>query len=99
MTLKRAQGTLQDSGLPIGNITYNFDDTTPKGIVTSQTPQSGSNIARTTAVSLVVSKGPPPPSAPGNLSATCTVAGEIDLAWSEGQTPQTYGCLQRWCKE
>ena len=90
MTLNKAQGVLQDSGLPVGSIDNEYDNVVPKGIVTGQQPAAGSNVSQETAVNLTVSNGPPPPPAPGDVSATSTIPGEIDLSWDDVPIAATY---------
>jgi hypothetical protein len=90
MTLAKAQGVVQDSGLPVGSIDNEYDNTVPKGIVMSQQPAAGSQVSRVTAINLTVSKGPPPPPAPTGLSATSTIPGEIDVSWDDVPIAATY---------
>ncbi len=89
-TQEKAEAVLQDAGLPLGSVEAEYDNIVPKGIVTAQQPVANSKVSRDQAINLTVSKGPPPPTAPTNLSATCTVEGEIDLSWDQVPIATTY---------
>lgn len=59
-TQAQATTLLTGAGLTVGTVTEAFSDTAPEGQVISQTPTAGAQVAPSTAVALVVSKGPEP---------------------------------------
>jgi serine/threonine-protein kinase len=90
MTLSRAIEALSQAGLPQGSVSTDYNETVAKGIVISQQPVANSNIPHDTPVNIDVSKGPPPPQAPGGLSATSSLDGEIDLTWNDDADAVSY---------
>ena len=55
-----AQSALKNAGLSIGNVTYQYDNSTGKGLVISQSIGGGEKVASGTSIDLVVSNGPKP---------------------------------------
>jgi serine/threonine protein kinase len=63
MSVEGAKRTLENTGLRLGQRTYQFDPLVAKGNVLSQTPDTGEEVPRGQTIKLVLSKGeePPPP--------------------------------------
>jgi len=59
--LSEARTTLQGAGLLIGTLSRSYSETTPKDSVISQSPVAGRLVLPGSAVSLLISDGPPPP--------------------------------------
>jgi hypothetical protein len=59
LTQAAAQTALTNAGLTVGTVTTSPSETVQAGRVLSQTPTAGSNVAPGSAVSLVISSGPP----------------------------------------
>ena len=59
LTQSAAQASLTSAGLLLGAVTQQPSETVPAGEVLSQSPVAGTSVAVGTAVSLVVSSGPP----------------------------------------
>ncbi len=55
--LADAKNTITNAGLTVGDITYEANGDYDKGIVISQTPNDGSQVAKNSEVSIVVSSG------------------------------------------
>lgn len=55
-----AQNALKNAGLSIGNVTYQYDNSTGKGLVISQSIGGGEKVSSGTSIDLVVSNGPKP---------------------------------------
>lgn len=55
-----AQNAIKAAGLTVGTVTYEFDESVPKGQVVSQSIDGGEKVASGTSVSIVVSNGPKP---------------------------------------
>jgi len=62
-TQAAATSTITGAGLVVGTVTTSSSTTVPAGTVISQNPIGGAQVASGTAVALVVSSGPPSPSA------------------------------------
>jgi len=58
--LGEAQAAVQSKGLVLEGAKEEFSEVVKKGLVISQTPVGGTSVAKKTAVTLVVSKGPQP---------------------------------------
>jgi hypothetical protein len=70
-TLEQAKTALAGAGLTVGSITQAFDPAIPNGQVISSNPPSGQSLPPGTPVTLLVSKGPPPPTlAPATITPT-----------------------------
>jgi len=89
-TRDRALRDLQDTGLPLGAITEDFSETVPRGIILSQTPDKGAQVARRTAVSLNVSKGRQPPDVPADVQADAATSGSILVHWTAPARADNY---------
>jgi serine/threonine protein kinase len=61
-----ARNRIKDAKLSVGAVRYQYDEIVSKGMVISQDPAGGTEVARKTAVSVIVSKGwePSPPPEP-----------------------------------
>ena len=55
-----AQNAIKSAGLNVGTVTYDYNDSVPKGQVESQSVDGGKKVAAGTSVGLVVSNGPKP---------------------------------------
>ena len=60
MTQSAAQSAITGAGLVLGTVTQQSSSTVASGVVISQTPSSGTQVAAGASVNLVVSSGPPP---------------------------------------
>ena len=89
-TKDRAAHDLSDTGLPLGTVTEDWNDTVGKGIVTEQDPVKGAQVSRTTAVNLSVSKGPQPPDTPADVQADAPTPDSVVVHWSEVPRAQSY---------
>ncbi len=90
VTQERAKQMIESAGLPVGNVTMEFNDVVPKGIVTGQDPAASAMVGHKTPVNFTISKGPSPPPVPSGLSASATVQNEIDLSWNEVANASSY---------
>lgn len=64
MAAEKATRMLTDAGLAVGTKTQEFSDSVPAGYVARQAPRAGSEVAKQTAIDLVISKGPEQPKPP-----------------------------------
>lgn len=55
-----AQSAIESAGLKVGKVTYQYDDSTGKGLVISQSVKGGEKVKPDTSIDLVVSNGPKP---------------------------------------
>ena len=69
-----AASALTAAGLTTGAVTMQSSATVAAGNVLSESPAAGTSAARGTAVSLVVSSGPPPVAVPNVVGDTSTIA-------------------------
>ena len=98
LTVPALAGTTQDyatksllqANLPLGTTTQEFSETVPSGVILSQSPQSGSKVARNTAVNFVVSKGRQPPEMPADVSGNATGPDRADLTWKAAPRAESY---------
>lgn len=60
LTLDQAKNALGTAGMTLGNVTEQYDDKVPSGLVISQSPVQDTAVRHGTPVALVVSKGPQP---------------------------------------
>ena len=98
LTVPALAGTTQDyavkalmqANLPLGTTTQEFSETVPTGIVLSQSPESGSKVARNTAVNFVVSKGRQPPEIPSEVAGNPTGPDRADLNWKATPRAESY---------
>ena len=60
MSLDAAQAELESSSLTYGDASYRFSDKVARGVVLASDPKPGTNLKRSAAVDLVVSKGQRP---------------------------------------
>jgi hypothetical protein len=72
----------------LGTVTTQFSSTVPSGSVISQNPAAGTQVNAGSAVSLVVSSGPPPLSA-ANLNLIFVVSGDLAYQAAGDVSPQT----------
>jgi hypothetical protein len=89
MTQAAAGTALTSAKLITGTVTEQYSTTVAAGIVISQTPSAGQEIAEGSAVALVVSLGPPPPITGtirinNNRSATNNRTVTLALTWGGG---------------
>ena len=80
MTLAAAQSALTGLGLAAGTITETYSTTVAAGVVISQLPVAGNQVAPGSAVNLVVSKGPQPATVPDVVNALQSVARSMLLS-------------------
>ena len=66
-TLPEAEAALEAVGLTVGEITKEYNDFAPEGIVIYQSPRAGSGVKEGRTISLLVSRGPEAPLAIPNL--------------------------------
>ncbi len=98
LTIPPLVGTTQDyaakallsASLPPGRVTQEYSETVPAGNILSQSPQSGSKVARNTAVNFVVSKGRQPPGIPENVSGTASGPDKAVLDWHAAPRAESY---------
>ena len=90
MTQERALRALQDADLPSPNVTEDFSDTVPKGIVVSQQPAKRAMVARNTTVNFVVSEGKQPPDVPEDVAATPADPTTVTLTWKPAPRAESY---------
>ena len=55
-----AQTQIKNAGLTIGTVTYDYNDSVPKGQVVSQSVEGGTKVSAGTSINIVVSNGPKP---------------------------------------
>ena len=55
-----AQSMIKSAGLSVGKVTYDYNDSVPKGQVVSQSVEAGSKVAEGTEIDIVVSNGAKP---------------------------------------
>ncbi len=72
-----AEANLIAANLVVGTVTQQSSETVPAGSVISQSPVIGTSVPENSAVNLVVSSGPPPPSV--------TVPNVVDLAQASAE--------------
>lgn len=80
MSRTEAESAITGAGLSVGNVTEEFSSTVPAGLVISQNPSSGTSVSASTAVNLVISRGPSPLVTVPNLVGTTRAAAEAALA-------------------
>ncbi|MGI4791851.1 MAG: PASTA domain-containing protein [Janthinobacterium lividum] len=98
LTVPALAGTTQDyagkallsANLPLGTTTQEYSATVPSGVILSQSPESGSKVARNTAVNFVVSKGKQPPEIPSELSGNATGPDRAELDWHSAPRAESY---------
>lgn len=66
LDLSRARQILARSGVKIGQISYQYHDSVPKGYICGQYPEAGESFARSEPINLVVSRGPEPKDVTGD---------------------------------
>lgn len=94
MTQERANRALQDANLPLGTLTQEYNESVAAGIVTHQSPDASSKVARNTAVNFVVSKGKQPPDAPTDAAGTASGTDKADLHWRAMPRADSYTVLR-----
>lgn len=57
MSISQAKQTLQGQGLTVGDITYSYSDSVPKGQIIGTNPAAGTQVPKDSTVSIIVSKG------------------------------------------
>ena len=98
LTVPALAGTTQDyaakallqANLPLGTTAQDYSETVPSGVILSQSPQSGSKVARNTAVNFVVSKGKQPPEMPADLSGNADGPDRAELNWKAALRAESY---------
>lgn len=98
LTVPALAGTTQDyagkallqANLPAGTTTQEYSETVPAGVVLSQSPESGSRVARNTAVNFVVSKGRQPPDVPASVAGDSSGADRAELSWNPAPRAESY---------
>lgn len=58
LPVRRAQATIENAGLRLGEIASEYSRNVPEGLVTSTEPAAGARVPKGTAVTLTVSMGP-----------------------------------------
>ena len=94
MTQDRANRALQQSNLPLGSITQEYNESVGDGIVMHQSPDGNSKVARNTAVNFVVSKGKQPPDAPTGAAGTASGPDKAALHWDTMPRAESYTILR-----
>src|SRR5699024_10576397 len=80
---------LQDAELKVGNISEAFDENISEGRVIRYSPSAGTEVAKNTAVDLVISKGPEPQES-SEQKATKTFTVNVQASFKEdGPATQT----------
>ncbi len=77
LDLTEATAALEDAGFEVGATSGAYSETVPVDLVISQDPAAGSEEAPGTAVDLVISDGPTPPTVPNIVGLTIGAATEI----------------------
>ena len=85
-----AAKALLQANLPLGTTTQQYSETVPNGVILSQSPESGSKVARNTAVNFVVSKGRQPPEMPTEVAGNATGPDHADLSWKSSARAESY---------
>lgn len=57
MSLSEAKKTLEGQGLTVGDTTYSYSDSVPKGQIIGTNPAAGTQVPKNSSVSIIVSKG------------------------------------------
>jgi hypothetical protein len=70
LTQPAATSAITGAGLVLGTVTMASSATVPKGSVIAQSPVGGTKVAKTSAVNLSVSTGPPPVAVPNVVGLT-----------------------------
>lgn len=89
-----AMHALQDGSLPLGNVTQEYNESVPSGVVIRQSPDRDSKVARNTAVNFVVSKGKQPPETPTDVQGNASGPDKIDLSWKSAPRAESYTVLR-----
>jgi len=76
-TQAAATTAIMGAGLVVGTVTQQSSSTVASGDVISESPAAGTNVATGSAVNLVVSTGPVPPSAPSLLAPSSLSFGNV----------------------
>jgi len=76
-TQAAATTAIMGAGLVVGTVTQQSSSTVASGDVISESPAAGTNVATRSAVNLVVSTGPVPPSAPSLLAPSSLSFGNV----------------------
>ena len=90
MTQERAMRTLQESDFPAGTITEQYSESAEKGVVVSQQPEKGTQVARHTPVNFFVSKGKQPPDVPSQVEAAAIAPDKVNITWNRSVHADTY---------
>lgn len=94
MTQDRANSALQQANLPLGNITQEYSESIPNGVVLRQSPDGSSKVARNTAVNFTVSKGKQPPDAPTDVAGSPNGPDKATLHWHSMPRAESYTILR-----
>ncbi len=85
-----ATHALQNASLPQGDIAQEYSERVAAGIVTRQSPEAGSKVARNTAVNFTVSRGKQPPDAPAAAAGDPNGPDKADLHWHAAARAESY---------
>lgn len=77
MTEAQARAAIKDAGMEVGSVTESYSSSVKEGFVISQSPSSGTKVAKGTSVSFVISKGPESITMPNLLGKDYEEAKEI----------------------
>ncbi|MDQ2799121.1 MAG: PASTA domain-containing protein, partial [Armatimonadota bacterium] len=94
MTQDRANSALQQVNLPLGNITQEYSEKIPNGVVIRQSPDGSSKVARNTAVNFTVSKGKQPPDTPSDVAGSPDGPDKATLHWHSAPRAESYTILR-----
>ena len=91
-------GTMQDfataallkANIQVGNVSQEYNERVPTGVVISQSLEGGSKVDRNSAINFVVSKGKQPPDAPAAAQATASGPDKVDLNWKAAARAEAY---------
>lgn len=89
-----AARALQNASLPQGDIAQEYSERVAAGIVTRQSPEAGSKVARNTAVNFTVSRGKQPPDAPAAAAGDADGPDKADLHWHAAARAESYTVLR-----
>ena len=89
-----ASRALQQANLPLGDVAPEFSERIAAGVVTHQSPDGGSKVARNTAVNFTVSKGKQPPDSPESMAGDADGPDKANLHWHSVPRAESYTVLR-----
>jgi len=85
-----AARALQQADLPQGNLTQEYSEKVPAGVVIRQSPDGATRVARNTAVNFATSKGKQPPDVPSDVQASANGPDRVTLNWRAASRAESY---------